>query len=135
MFDEPTSTTTSLSTDTRLSSTSSNRTLDENCRSRKSSLTSDNTFEKYRFAMQKEIEALQSKGRKMEATIQSLEDSKNAVKTQLLEKDQELADMRAKNNALQKTVSYLLLFIVVKKKYIISLLTFHSLGDPTRKIL
>jgi chromosome segregation ATPase len=85
--------------------------------------------------MQKEIEALQSKGRKMEATIQSLEDSKNAVKTQLLEKDQELADMRAKNNALQKTVSYLLLFIVVKKKYIISLLTFHSLGDPTRKIL
>ncbi|KAI8875294.1 hypothetical protein K501DRAFT_311259 [Backusella circina FSU 941] len=106
VFDEPTSTT-SLSTDTRLSSTSSNRTLDESSRSRKSSLTSDNTFEKYRFTMQKEIEALQSRGRKMEATIQSMEDSKNAVKTQLLEKDQELADMRAKNNALQKTVTRL----------------------------
>lgn len=54
--------------------------------------------------MQKEIDALQIKSRKMESAIQSLEIEKNDIKSMLISKDLELADLRAKNATLQKTV-------------------------------
>lgn len=60
--------------------------------------------------MQKEIEALQAKGRKMEAAILSLETDRGTTKGILLEKDQELAELRSKNTLLQKTVSFTLSF-------------------------
>ncbi|GAN11666.1 hypothetical protein MAM1_0792c11245 [Mucor ambiguus] len=98
------STTTSLSVS---STTSSNRTSDESRSSpRKSSISPTDTinpFEKYRYAMQKEIETLQTKTRKMDATIQTLETEKHDTKALLLDKDQELADLRSKNAMLQKT--------------------------------
>lgn len=106
------STTTSLSIS---STTSSNRTSDENNNNttsrsspRKSSISPTDTinpFEKYRYAMQKEIETLQTKTRKMDSTIQTLETEKNDTKAILLDKDLELADLRSKNAMLQKTVS------------------------------
>lgn len=55
--------------------------------------------------MQKEIETLQTKTRKMDSTIQTLETEKNDTKAILLDKDLELADLRSKNAMLQKTVS------------------------------
>lgn len=55
--------------------------------------------------MQKEIETLQTKTRKMDATIQTLETEKHDTKALLLDKDQELADLRSKNAMLQKTAS------------------------------
>ncbi|KAL9547092.1 hypothetical protein MBANPS3_006340 [Mucor bainieri] len=98
------STTTSLSIS---STTSSNRTSDESRSSpRKASISPTDTinpFEKYRYAMQKEIETLQTKTRKMDATIQTLETEKHDTKALLLDKDQELADLRSKNAMLQKT--------------------------------
>lgn len=54
--------------------------------------------------MQKEIDALQIKSKKMETTIQSLEIEKNDIKSILITKDLELAELRAKNATLQKTV-------------------------------
>ncbi|KAF1797598.1 hypothetical protein FB192DRAFT_1462458 [Mucor lusitanicus] len=99
------STTTSLSIS---STTSSNRTSDESRSSpRKASISpmdTINPFEKYRYAMQKEIETLQTKTRKMDATIQTLETEKHDTKALLLDKDQELADLRSKNAMLQKTI-------------------------------
>ncbi|KAI8878735.1 hypothetical protein K501DRAFT_297473 [Backusella circina FSU 941] len=96
----------SISTDTGVSSVSSNRTT-EDTKLTYSSTSKNNPFEKYRYAMQKEIEALQAKGRKMEAAILSLETDRNTSKGVLLEKDQELAELRSKNNSLQKTVTRL----------------------------
>lgn len=100
------STTTSLSIS---STTSSNRTSDESRSSpRKSSISPTDTinpFEKYRYAMQKEIETLQTKTKKMDATIHILETEKHDTKALLLDKDQELADLRSKNAMLQKTAS------------------------------
>lgn len=104
------STTTSLSIS---STTSSNRTFDENNNTtsrsspRKSSISPTDTinpFEKYRYAMQKEIETLQTKTRKMDFMIQTLETEKNDTKAVLLDKDLELADLRSKNAMLQKTI-------------------------------
>ncbi|CAO3626964.1 unnamed protein product [Mucor fragilis] len=99
------STTTSLSIS---STTSSNRTSDESRSSpRKSSISPTDTinpFEKYRYAMQKEIETLQTKTKKMDATIHTLETEKHDTKALLLDKDQELADLRSKNAMLQKTI-------------------------------
>ncbi|KAG1082661.1 hypothetical protein G6F42_022497 [Rhizopus arrhizus] len=103
------STTTSLSIS---STTSSNRTSDESRSSpRKASISPTDTinpFEKYRYAMQKEIETLQAKTRKMDSTIHTLETEKNDTKALLLDRDQELADLRSKNAMLQKTASILL---------------------------
>lgn len=55
--------------------------------------------------MQKEIETLQTKTKKMDATIHILETEKHDTKALLLDKDQELADLRSKNAMLQKTAS------------------------------
>jgi hypothetical protein len=99
----------SISTDTGVSSVSSNRTT-EDTKLSSSSASKNNPFEKYRYAMQKEIEALQAKGRKMEAAIMSLETDRSTTKGILLEKDQELAELRSKNTSLQKTVSFTLSF-------------------------
>lgn len=66
---------------------------------------SNNQFEKYRYTMQKEMEALQAKVKKMESTIHSLEVEKSDTKAILLSNDLELADLRSKNATLQKTVS------------------------------
>lgn len=52
--------------------------------------------------MQKEYEALVMKSKRMEATIEMLENEKRTLQ---LDKDMELADIRSKNAALQKTVS------------------------------
>ncbi|KAL7320013.1 hypothetical protein PS15m_003085 [Mucor circinelloides] len=99
------STTTSLSIS---STTSSNRTSDESRSSpRKASISPTDTinpFEKYRYAMQKEIETLQTKTRKMDSAIHTLETEKNDTKALLLDRDQELADLRSKNAMLQKTI-------------------------------
>lgn len=62
-------------------------------------------FEKYRLAMQKEIESLQLKNRKFENNLKSVTSEKDAAQATLLHKDQELAEMRLKNAQLQKTVS------------------------------
>lgn len=103
------STTTSLSIS---STTSSNRTSDESRSSpRKASISPTDTinpFERYRYAMQKEIETLQTKTRKMDSTIHTLETEKNDTKALLLDRDQQLADLRSKNAMLQKTASILL---------------------------
>ncbi|KAI9015663.1 hypothetical protein CLU79DRAFT_338427 [Phycomyces nitens] len=62
-------------------------------------------FEKYRQAMQKEIDSLQTRGRKLEASLQTVATEKTELQASVLEKELELADVRQKNNALQKTVS------------------------------
>lgn len=94
----------SLSSETRLSlSTSSNKTEDARSRRQMSEMASQ--FEKYRLAMQKEIESLQLKNRKFENNLKSVTSEKDAAQATLLHKDQELAEMRLKNAQLQKTVS------------------------------
>lgn len=99
---------TSMSSDTKVSCTSSNDDSTPSPNRKKFSNSTDNTsniqFEKYRNSMQKEMEALQIKSRKLEATIQSLEIEKNDSKSLLISKDLELADLRSKNATLQKTV-------------------------------
>lgn len=116
-----TSTATSISSDTRVSSTSSNRTTDDTSSTlskstaKKPPVTSptdatNGQFEKLRYTMQKDMEALQLKCRKMESTIQSLETEKGDTKAILLSKDLELADLRSKNVTLQKTVSLYIYF-------------------------
>ncbi|CEP17167.1 hypothetical protein [Parasitella parasitica] len=104
------STTTSISIS---STTSSNRTSDESAprsspprKSPISPIETMNPFEKYRYAMQKEIETLQTKTRKMDSTIQTLEAEKNETKALLLDRDLELADLRSKNAMLQKTAKH-----------------------------
>lgn len=52
--------------------------------------------------IQKDYETLLQKSKRMEATIQSLELEKKSIQ---LDKDMELADVRSKNAALQKTVT------------------------------
>lgn len=120
----------SISSDTRLSSTSSNRTSspDESntpttsptsikstliwkklptspIESNINSNSSQQQYEKYKSTMQKEVEALQNKLSKMEATVEILEADKNETKAVLITKDLEMADLRSKNTTLQKTVS------------------------------
>ncbi|KAI9499041.1 hypothetical protein BDB00DRAFT_798057 [Zychaea mexicana] len=97
--------TASLSSETRFSSvsTSSNKTEDARTRRQMSELATQ--FEKYRHSMQKEIEALQLKNRKMEATVQSMTLDKETTQSTLLKKDQELASIRQENLSLQKSVS------------------------------
>ncbi|KAJ8661964.1 hypothetical protein O0I10_002295 [Lichtheimia ornata] len=96
----------SLSSETRLSlSTSSNKTEDARSRRQMSEMASQ--FEKYRLAMQKEIESLQLKNRKFENNLKSVTSEKDAAQATLLHKDQELAEMRLKNAQLQKTVTRL----------------------------
>ncbi|KAG0169177.1 hypothetical protein DFQ30_003873 [Apophysomyces sp. BC1015] len=92
--------TTSLST---VSTASSIKT--EDARSRKQIMDMANQFEKHRVVMQKEIEALQLKGRKLETNLQAATTEKTNLQATLLTKDQELADMRQKNAGLQKTVA------------------------------
>ncbi|KAG1443756.1 hypothetical protein G6F56_010558 [Rhizopus delemar] len=53
-------------------------------------------------SMQKEYEALVMKSKRMEATIEMLENEKRTLQ---LDKDMELADIRSKNAALQKTMN------------------------------
>lgn len=55
--------------------------------------------------MQKEIESLQLKNRKLEGNLQTAVSERDAAQASLLTKDQELAEMRMKNNQLQKSVS------------------------------
>ncbi|KAI7886956.1 hypothetical protein K492DRAFT_233155 [Lichtheimia hyalospora FSU 10163] len=96
----------SLSSETRLSlSTSSNKTEDARSRRQMSEMASQ--FEKYRLAMQKEIESLQLKNRKMENNLKTITSEKDTAQATLLHKDQELAEMRLKNAQLQKTVTRL----------------------------
>ncbi|KAG2214427.1 hypothetical protein INT47_000983 [Mucor saturninus] len=99
----------SMSSDTRVSCTSSNDDSTTPSPTRKKLPnpieTSNSQFEKYRYTMQKEIDALQMKSRKMESNIQSLELEKNDIKSTLISKDLELADLRAKNATLQKTLN------------------------------
>lgn len=127
------STTTSLSIS---STTSSNKTSDENASrstSRKASTSPTDTinpFEKYRYAMQKEIESLQTKTRKMDSTIQTLETEKNDTKALLLDRDLELADLRSKNALLQKTAS--IIFANKKELWIVTSLLIDS---ASRKVI
>ncbi|GAA5798962.1 hypothetical protein HPULCUR_004371 [Helicostylum pulchrum] len=101
--------TTSMSSDTRVSCTSSNDDSSTPSPTRKKLPnildTSNPQFEKYRNTMQKEMEALQIKSKKLESTIQSLEIEKNDSKSMLITKDLELADLRSKNATLQKTLN------------------------------
>ncbi|KAI7872440.1 hypothetical protein BDF14DRAFT_1877659 [Spinellus fusiger] len=83
-------------------STISNGSKNED-KSRNTTIT--HQFEKYRQAMQKEIELLQSKSRKLESNLHSMTTEKTELQASALEKELELADMRQKNNALQKTIS------------------------------
>ncbi|OAD79153.1 hypothetical protein PHYBLDRAFT_157169 [Phycomyces blakesleeanus NRRL 1555(-)] len=70
-------------------------------------------FEKYRQAMQKEIDSLQTRGRKLEASLQTVATEKTELQASVLEKELELADVRQKNNALQKTVSFFFFFFFI----------------------
>lgn len=107
--------TASMSSDTRVSCTSSND--DHTPSPTRKKLpnpveTSNSQFERYRYTMQKEIDALQMKSKKMESNIQSLELEKNDIKSILIQKDLELADLRAKNAALQKTVMLFIYYLL-----------------------
>ncbi|KAI8376106.1 uncharacterized protein BYT42DRAFT_374834 [Radiomyces spectabilis] len=62
-------------------------------------------FEKYRHAMQKEIDLLQTKNRKLEASLRTVMLEKNETQASLLAKDQELADLRSKNTIIQKSLA------------------------------
>ncbi|KAI9318719.1 hypothetical protein BX666DRAFT_1535473 [Dichotomocladium elegans] len=93
----------SLSSETM--STVSNKTEDARGRRQVSEMAAQ--FEKYRHAMQKEIESLQHKNRKLEASISTAASEKDAIQSQLFTKDQELAEMRLKNASLQKTLTRL----------------------------
>lgn len=95
----------SLSSETRLSLSSSSTTKTEDARTRRQMSDMASQFEKYRVAMQKEIDALQLKSRKMESNLQAALSQKESIQSNLLNKEQELAEMRMKNNTLQKTVS------------------------------
>ncbi|KAG2231538.1 hypothetical protein INT48_005041 [Thamnidium elegans] len=100
--------TTSMSSDTRVSCTSSNDDSTPSPTRKKIPNildTSNIQFEKYRNTMQKEMEALQIKSKKLESTIQSLELEKNDAKSMLITKDLELADLRSKNATLHKTLN------------------------------
>lgn len=55
--------------------------------------------------MQKEHETLISKLKRMESTVQALENEKKSIQ---LTKDMELADVRSKNASFQKTVRFYL---------------------------
>ena len=70
-------------------------------------------FEKYRHTMQKEIESLQLKNRKMETTIQSMTLEKETTKSTLLKNNQELASLRQENMLLQKSVFNYIPFIII----------------------
>lgn len=125
----------SLSSETRLSlSTSSNKTEDARSRRQMSEMASQ--FEKYRLAMQKEIESLQLKNRKMENNLKTVTSEKDAAQATLLHKDQELAEMRLKNAQLQKTVSVSPTFIIhppPKCMYYSHIHMYIVPGDPTGK--
>ncbi|CAO3696808.1 unnamed protein product [Rhizopus microsporus] len=70
-----------------------------------STLSSETASKKdnpYYKQIQKDYETLLQKSKRMEATIQSLELEKKSIQ---LDKDMELADVRSKNAALQKTIA------------------------------
>lgn len=62
-------------------------------------------FEKYRHTMQKEVEALQLKNRKLESSLQAALSDKTNTQSTLLTKDQELAEARSRNKSLEKSVN------------------------------
>ncbi|KAI7861082.1 hypothetical protein BDC45DRAFT_552396 [Circinella umbellata] len=101
---------TSLSSDTRFSvstnNSSSNKTTDD-MRTKRHMSELATQFEKYRHTMQKEIESLQLKNRKMETTIQSMTLEKETTKSTLLKNNQELASLRQENMLLQKSMGRL----------------------------
>ncbi|KAI9255087.1 hypothetical protein BDA99DRAFT_152291 [Phascolomyces articulosus] len=93
----------SLSSETRFSTSSSNKTEDARTKRQISELAAQ--FEKYRHTMQKEIDSLQLKNRKMETTIQNMTLEKENSQAIALKKDQELASIRQENTSLQKSMS------------------------------
>ncbi|KAI8141316.1 hypothetical protein BJV82DRAFT_670939 [Fennellomyces sp. T-0311] len=100
------SSTASLSSETRFSvSTSSNKTEDARTRRQIGEIASQ--FEKYRHSMQKEIESLHLKNRKLESSLQSTMLDKETAQATVLRKDQELAAMRMENMNLQKSLGRL----------------------------
>lgn len=90
-------------------------------------------FEKYRLAMQKEIESLQLKNRKFENNLKTVTSEKDAAQATLLHKDQELAEMRLKNAQLQKTVSCSPTLLFTHPPQNVCITHTHVPGDPTGK--
>lgn len=89
---------------TTMSTSASNKKLDSPT-SPDTPIVSSNQHERQKYAMQREIETLQAKMRKMELHIQSLENDKNDTKAIILTKELQLAELRSKNNTLHKTAS------------------------------
>ncbi|KAF7731973.1 hypothetical protein EC973_007078 [Apophysomyces ossiformis] len=91
--------------DTSYGTSIANNIKTDDARTRKQIMDMVNQFERQRNVMQKEIETLQSKGRKLDANLQAVSMEKNSLQAQLQAKELELADVRQKNSGLQKTVA------------------------------